>query len=116
MHFCENQVIDSVISYYCALAERNTIPFHVQIDLPAQISVDETDFCLVLSNLLENALEASLKTAKFRQRIDIKLYRHASNLILIQIKNSIFRNSLIFQGLPPIKYQNLMYFPLFLPL
>lgn len=56
MHFCKNQVIDSVISYYCALAERNTIPFHVQIDLPAQISVDETDFCLVLSNLLENAL------------------------------------------------------------
>ena len=34
----------------------------------------------------------------------------------IRIKNSIFRNSLIFQGLPPIKYQNLMYFPLFLPL
>lgn len=88
MHFCKNQVIDSVISYYCALAERNTIPFHVQIDLPAQISVDETDFCLVLSNLLENALEASLKTAKFRQRIDIKIYRHASNLILIQIENA----------------------------
>lgn len=36
--------------------------------------------------------------------------------ISIMIKNSIFRNSLIFQGLPPIKYQNLMYFPLFLPL
>ena len=88
MHFCKNQVIDSVISYYCALAERNTIPFHVQIDLPAQISVDETDFCLVLSNLLENALEASLKTAKFRQRIDIKIYRHASNLVLIQIENA----------------------------
>ena len=70
------------------MAERNTIPFHVQIDLPAQISVDETDFCLVLSNLLENALEASLKTAKFRQRIDIKIYRHASNLILIQIENA----------------------------
>ena len=71
-----------------SMAERNTIPFHVQIDLPAQISVDETDFCLVLSNLLENALEASLKTAKFRQRIDIKIYRHASNLILIQIENA----------------------------
>lgn len=34
----------------------------------------------------------------------------------LQFKNSIFQNSLIFQGLPPIKYQNLMYFPLFLPL
>lgn len=37
-------------------------------------------------------------------------------VVIIHIKNSIFRNSLIFQGLPPIKYQNLMYFPLFLPL
>ena len=36
--------------------------------------------------------------------------------ILIKIKNLIFQNPLIFQGLPPIKYQNLMYFPLFLPL
>ncbi len=35
---------------------------------------------------------------------------------LIYIKNLIFQNPLIFQGLPPIKYQNLMYFPLFLPL
>ncbi len=35
---------------------------------------------------------------------------------IIQIKNSIFQNSLIFQGLPPVKYPNLMYFPLFLPL
>ena len=39
-----------------------------------------------------------------------------NNFITFAIKNSIFRNSLIFQGLPPIKYQNLMYFPLFLPL
>ncbi len=37
-------------------------------------------------------------------------------VLKVPIKNSIFRNSLIFQGLPPIKYQNLMYFPLFLPL
>ena len=39
-----------------------------------------------------------------------------SVLSIIPIKNSIFPNSLIFQGLSPIKYQNLMYFPLFLPL
>ena len=82
MHFCENQVIDSVISYYCALAERNTIPFHVQIDLPAQISVDETDFCLVLSNLLENALEASLKTAKFRQIVKVPDLRPVNKFLI----------------------------------
>lgn len=45
----------------------------------------------------------------------IDFYKESKKNKII-IKNSIFRNSLIFQGLPPIKYQNLMYFPLFLPL
>ena len=67
IHFCENQAVDSVIAYYCGLVRRENIPFHAQIDLPAQISVDEIDMCLILSNLLENALEASLKTAKSKQ-------------------------------------------------
>lgn len=88
LHFCENQAVDSVIDYYYTLAERHEIPFHAQIDLPAQLSIDEIDLCLILSNLLENALEASLKTAKFRQRIDVRIYPHASNIILIQVENT----------------------------
>ena len=87
-HFCENQSVDNVIGYYYALAQEEEIPFDARVDLPQELSVDEMDLCLILSNLLENALEASLKTAKFRQRIDIKIYRHASNLILIQIENA----------------------------
>ena len=87
-HFCENQSVDNVIGYYYALAQKEEIPFDARVDLPQELSVDEMDLCLILSNLLENALEASLKTAKFRQRIDIKIYRHASNLILIQIENA----------------------------
>lgn len=88
MQFCKNQAVDSVIGYYYTLAERQEIPFHVQIDLPEQISIDEIDFCLILSNLLENALEASLKTAKLRQRIHIQIYPHASNIILIMVENA----------------------------
>lgn len=53
----------------------------------------------------------------FMNGLELSRVLHASYpSIKILIKNSIFRNSLIFQGLPPIKYQNLMYFPLFLPL
>ena len=59
MHFCENRAVDSVLGYYCALAKREGIPFSAQIDLPQTLPVDEIDMGLVLSNLLENALEAS---------------------------------------------------------
>ena len=58
-HFCENQSVDNVIGYYYALAQKEEIPFDARVDLPQELSVDEMDLCLILSNLLENALEAS---------------------------------------------------------
>lgn len=88
MHLCENRAADSVVSYYCALAKREGIPFCAQLDLPEKIPVNETDMCLVFSNLLENALEASLRTAPCRQQIKVTSYLHANSLLLIQVENT----------------------------
>ena len=67
--------------YYCALAKREGIPFSAQIDLPQTLPVDEIDMGLVLSNLLENALEASFRTAPARRQIKVKAYVHAEKLL-----------------------------------
>ena len=56
LHFCENQAVDSVFGYYSTLAERENIPFHALVSLPADLSIDEINLCLVFSNLLENAI------------------------------------------------------------
>ena len=88
LHFCENRAADSVVGYYCALAKREQIPFSVQLDLPECLPVDEINLCLVLSNLLENALEASLRTAPARRRIELTAYLHSGSLALIQVENT----------------------------
>ena len=88
MKFCENRAADSVIGYYCALAKRENIPFQAQANLPLKLPVDEIDMCLVLSNLLENALEASLKTARDKRQINVKASLHTDHLILIQVENA----------------------------
>lgn len=88
MGFCENRAADSVLGYYCTLARREGIPFHTQIDLPEMLSIDEIDLCLVLSNLLENALEASLRTAPSRRQIKITAYLHAEHLLLFEVENT----------------------------
>lgn len=88
MKFCENRAADSVIGYYCALAKRENIPFQAQANLPLKLPVDEIDMCLVLSNLLENALEASLKTAREKRQISVKASLHTDHLILIQVENA----------------------------
>ena len=88
MHFCENRAADSVLGYYCALAKREGIPFSAQIDLPQTLPVDELDMCLVLSNLLENALEASLRTVPVRRWMKVNAYVHAERLLLMQVENA----------------------------
>lgn len=42
----------------------------------------------MLSNLLENALEASLCTAPTRRQIKVTTYLHAGRLLLIEVENA----------------------------
>lgn len=86
--FCENRAADSVLGYYYAIAEQYNIPFLAAIDLPEQISVDEIDMCLVLSNLLENAIEASLRVTEQDRHIKVETHVHADHLVLIHIENA----------------------------
>ena len=88
MSFCENRAADSVVGYYCTLAKREGIPVRAKLDLPQALPVDEIDTCLVLSNLLENAFEASLRTAPARRQIRITAYVHAERLLLVEVENA----------------------------
>ena len=88
LHFCENQAVDSIFGYYSAIAERETIPFHAVVSLPADLSIDEIDLCLVFSNLLENAIQASVKTEPARRKINVEIYPHHNHLLLIHVENT----------------------------
>ena len=61
---------------------------HARVDLPKELSVDEMDLCLILSNLLENALEASRKTTAAQQQISLEIYQHSASILLIRVENN----------------------------
>lgn len=88
LHFCENQAVDSVFGYYSTLAKRENIPFHALVSLSADLSIDEIDLCLVFSNLLENAIQASVKTEPARRKINVEVYPHHNHLLLIHVENT----------------------------
>ena len=108
---------------------QNTI-YKIRLGLQASTLIDNKgkfenlnleDKCTVLSEILHlfqcQSAAANLKLIGGPASAGILVMNNnITKCKQIFIKNSIFRNSLIFQGLPPIKYQNLMYFPLFLPL
>lgn len=88
LHLCDNTAVDSVAGHYGLLCRKAQIPFSFGLDLPAELPIPEIDLCLVLSNLLENALEASLRTAPERRQVTAQAYMHSEHIILLTVENS----------------------------
>ena len=62
--FCENQAVNGLIQEYAVRAEKAGISFTARLDLSAHIPIDDLTLCIVIGNLLENAMEASKKMEK----------------------------------------------------
>lgn len=88
LNLCDNPAVDGVVCHYCLRYKENNIPCSIELDLPYKLPISEMDICLVLSNLLENALEASIRTDTTKQYIKVQAYLHSDNVILITVENA----------------------------
>lgn len=65
MHmFCSNSVINALLTGYAERFSKIGIEFIVDIKLPEQLPVPNYEMCIVLGNLLENAVEACQKLVR----------------------------------------------------
>lgn len=85
---CENTAVDSVAGYFAALYREYGIPLTFELDLPGLLPVPETDLCCVLSNLLENAMEAGLRTAPERRQTSVQAHLHSDHMVLLSVENA----------------------------
>ena len=56
---CSNPAVDAIAGYYALWASQKQIPIHWNLNLPDQLPLPESDLCMLMGNLLENALLAS---------------------------------------------------------
>ena len=54
--YCKNYAIDTIARFYLSQAEDEGIQVNVSLPLPQQLPIPEPDVCILLGNLLENAL------------------------------------------------------------
>lgn len=54
-----DELVDAVISQYAGIAEKQHIVFRVQVKADRKMKLQGYDFCMILSNLLANAVEAA---------------------------------------------------------
>lgn len=79
--FVSENRLEEAVSYIRALH----IDFSAEIRIPADIEIQEENLCIILGNLLDNAVEGTEKVTEFRRRICMEImYKRGSLLILIE--------------------------------
>ena len=105
MKYCENTTVNAAISHYMACAKMENIAITVSANIPSGLSVNELELAIVISNLLENAINACRKLPETDRYL--KLTAKYKIQLLLEIENSCDRKvALDEDGYPFSKDEN----------
>ena len=90
MVYCNNSTVDAILNHYILLAKDNGIEVHLNVALPEELKIRDTDLCIVIGNLLENAIEASKKEENKR----IKLRINRSNEYICMLVSNLYNGEI----------------------
>ncbi len=98
-----NIMADAIINSKISLAKSNKIRVDATASIPVKLGITDIDLCVVIGNLLDNAIEASVKLPEEERMIRIyiemkkdKLYMAFTNLApgkKLEKENGIFRST-----------------------
>lgn len=80
--YSANPIINAALSIYIHRAEDLHIPITQSVQLPARLPEYENDLAIVLSNLIENAIIASLKQPSDRREIQLTITTKGSQIVV----------------------------------
>jgi sensor histidine kinase regulating citrate/malate metabolism len=87
-----NLVVDAIVSAKAALALGHNIKFEHNILLKDEIPIENTDLCSILSNLLDNAIEAGCKLNEKRYiNIEMITFRNQFNIKITNAANGEYK-------------------------
>jgi len=81
--FCENFAVNAVASHYFSLARKFEINISEKLAIPAENGiVQDSDLCIIIGNLLENAIEACKKVTPGERFIRINSKMNYETLVI----------------------------------
>lgn len=100
MYFCENEVVNLILSSFINKAEEHKVILNIKANLPKEINILDTELCSVILNGLENALHAVVKIQDESKRnisFDCSVNKQ---MLLIKIKNTYLGEVQMENGVP----------------
>jgi len=98
-NFCSNAVINSLICDYARKCNELNIEFNVSMDIPPDFTVPNYEMCIVIGNLLENAVEAckKIEPVKDRNRIIKLVLKPKGEQLTLMVRNT-FNGEVVLDG------------------
>ena len=86
--YTSNAAVNALLCYYLDQAQSNGVKTTVDIRLPDELPLPEIDFCTILGNLLENAVEACLRQTDTAPRIEVRAAISGRSMLSLIIQNT----------------------------
>lgn len=106
IYYCENLFINSVISNFAEKIQKEYIAITTNIMLPMLLPINEIDLSIVISNALENAINANKKIENNKDRKIHFVCKLENNTIKLTIRNPVTTQVEFEAGLPITNEQN----------
>lgn len=91
--FCNNQTTNVILSYYYDKSQKSEIPMDIRVNMSKEVSIPEAELWVLLGNLLENALEGSLRIKEGKRKVKVKIALR-EGILAIVIDNCCNENTI----------------------
>ncbi|MCL2775464.1 MAG: GHKL domain-containing protein [Oscillospiraceae bacterium] len=85
--YSKNPMVNVLVRHYAGLAEKEKIRLTLKLDIGQDVKVSEADLCAILSNLLENGIEACARQKSGERFITLSMGQKPS-MLSIRMENS----------------------------
>lgn len=90
-----NDIVDAVLNQKLSAAQKSYIHMDMDAVIPKEIRIKSIHLCAILANIIDNAIEASVKNKdENNRRINIKIGPY-KDYLLISVSNAVKSNPLI---------------------
>jgi two-component system sensor histidine kinase AgrC len=103
VRFCENETVNLILSSFASKAKQSETLLTIDAKLSDSHPFSNTELCSLLSNALENALQASLQISDINKRIIRLRVFSKNNKFCIDIRNRYQTEPIFCQNLPVSK-------------
>lgn len=85
--YCSSTAVNAILYHYNALYQSENIESQFDIRINKDIPVQDIDFCVLLGNLLENALHGCREVPASHRNIELKILQPTPHILVLQIRN-----------------------------